>query len=43
MFQIIVFYILLNHSILKEWEDQRLYLETLEWLYQTKPDPWMPN
>jgi len=40
MFYLIVFSVLLNHSLVKEREDQRLYLETMEWLYQTKPDPW---
>ena len=43
MFYMIVFSVLLTHSIVKEREDQRLYLETLEWLYQTKPEPWSEN
>ena len=43
MIQILIFSVLLKCSLLKKWEDHQLYLETLDWLYKTKPEPWSEN
>ena len=39
----IVFLVLLNHTFLKNWQEKNLYMETLDWLQRTKPDPWSEN